>query len=466
MPITPARSIAYDVLSQVEMQGAWAADALRARLAEAEQGSAEARKPAIRVKREDAALATELVFGVLRWRRLLDFLIERQAARSIAGFDPEVLLALRLGAYQLLFLDRVPPSAAVNESVELVKCGRKRSATGLVNAVLRRMPGGPYRPAELGRSLPLGMNPAERLGILYSHPDWLVERWLARAGEERTRLLLEANNRPLPVACAALVGEERDEVAEGLRGEGLGVEPGRLLANALVVRGRSVVETAAFRAGRIVVQDEASQAVPLLLGVEPGQSVLDLCAAPGNKTMQLALAAEPGARIVAGDLHLHRLREVRGQLRRTGVAGVRLVALDARLPLPFSCTFQRILVDAPCSGTGTLARNPEIRWRLKAADIEELARRQEAILRQAIEVLARGGRLVYATCSLEPEENEDLVRRVLANRSELRLAAAPLTFAGELAPGVSPAALFDEENFFRTFPPATGTDGFFAAILE
>jgi 16S rRNA (cytosine967-C5)-methyltransferase len=477
MPVSPARAIAFEILTRVETHGAWAADALHARLAPAPPAAAARQEaasgasarpvtPGARLKREDAALATELVFGVLRWRRLLDFLIERQANRPTAVLDGDVRQALRLGTYQLLFLDRIPASAAVNESVELTKLGGKRSAAPLVNAVLRRLPRGPYRPEEIDRTLPLGLGRAERWGILYSHPDWLVARWLGALGPERTRALLEANNRPLPVACAVLDLDHATEVAETLREEGLRVEPGRLLAAALIVRGGSVVETTAFREGWLTVQDEASQAVPLLLGVEPGQSVLDLCAAPGNKTLRLARAAGPEGFVVAADIHRHRLRAVRSQLRRAGSSGVALVALDATRPLPFARQFQRILVDAPCSGTGTLARNPEIRWRLTPADLKQLPRRQEAILRHALEALAPGGRLVYATCSLEPEENEQVVRRVLQARRDVRLGAPPASFAAQLASGIEATRLFDSEGFFRTLPPETPSDGFFAAILE
>ncbi|MDE3136281.1 MAG: 16S rRNA (cytosine(967)-C(5))-methyltransferase RsmB [Acidobacteriota bacterium] len=452
----------------MEIEGAYAADALHARLAPAKKrpvagGGAAPEAP---VKRQDAALATELVFGVLRWQRLLDFLIERQAKRSAEGLDADVRRALRLGAYQMLFLDRVPASAAVNESVELVKLAGKERAAGLVNAVLRRMPHGPYRAGDFDRTLPIGLGKAARLGILYSHPEWMIERWLGTFGEESTRALLEANNRPLPTACWVLDGEHAEQVAESLREDGLEVEPGRLLASALILRGGSASETTAFREGWIAIQDEASQAVALLADVQKGQSVLDLCAAPGNKTLHLARAAGPGARVVAADLHVHRLRAVRGQMERTGTDGVELVALDASRAFPIAGRFDRILVDAPCSGTGTLARNPEIRWRLRREDIEDLAARQAGILRNAMDVLAPRGRLVYATCSLEREENEGVVRRVLGERKDVRLPGAPAGFAERLAPGVLVERLFDAEGFFRTMPAETATDGFFAAILE
>ncbi len=463
MPVSPARLIAFEILQRVESGGAYAADALHARLS---AGKTRREGAGATLKRQDAALATELVFGVLRWQRLLDFLIERQAKRPAEGLDANVRRALRLGAYQLLFLDRIPASAAVNESVELTKRAGKSQAASLVNAVLRRLPQGPFRADVLERMLPLRLGKADRLGVLYSHPTWIVAKWLTTFGAERTRALLEADNRPLPVACAVLEAEHAAQVAESLREDGLEVERGRLLRDALIVRGGNVAETTAFREGWIAVQDEASQAVALLTGVENGHSVLDACAAPGNKTLRLARAAGEGALVVSADLHPHRLRAMRAQLRRTGTEGVELVALDATRALPLATEFDRILVDAPCSGTGTLARNPEIRWRLRPEDVEDLSRRQEAILRNALDRLSHGGRLVYATCSLEPEENERVVRRVVGERDDVRQGKAPEGFAERLADGVEPGQLFDGEGFFRTTPQETGTDGFFAAILE
>ncbi|HVC00056.1 MAG TPA: 16S rRNA (cytosine(967)-C(5))-methyltransferase RsmB [Candidatus Dormibacteraeota bacterium] len=466
MPVSPSRAIAYDVLSRVEAENAYAADALHALLGgDAARPPRPLAAPVEHLKRQDAALATELVFGVLRWQRLLDVLIERQAKRPAASLDMAVRLCLRLGAYQLLFLDRIPPSAAVNESVELVKRARKGSAASIVNAVLRHMPRGPLPPAEMARLLPIRMPEAERMGILHSHPTWMVARWLERLGEERTKSLLIANNRPPLVACTVLDPDQTEKVAASLREDGLSVEPGRLLGNSLVVRGGNPIETRAFREGRITIQDEASQVVALLAGVRKDQAVLDLCAAPGNKTLVLARAAGPQARIVAADLHGHRLRALGGQLRRTGTRGVKRVALDATFPLPFACRFDRVLVDAPCSGTGTLARNPEIRWRLRPEDIADLAGRQARILRNALSVLSPGGRLVYATCSVEPEENEGVVRTVIGETSGIRLAHSAGVLAPSLAQGVSAERLFDRNGFFRSSPDFA-TDGFFAAVFE
>jgi 16S rRNA (cytosine967-C5)-methyltransferase len=215
----------------------------------------------------------------------------------------------------------------------------------------------------------------------------------------------------------------------------------------------------------MLIQDEASQMIPLLLDVQPSDRVLDLCAAPGGKTARLARQAGKGT-VIAGDVHAHRLRQMRELLGRMGARSVHAVAVDGTAPLPFASLFDRILVDAPCSGTGTLARNPEIRWRLKREDLVVLAERQKALLSNALLSLAPKGRLVYSTCSLEPEENEQVVASALAaNRGACVVHAGP-TLAAHLRPGGQGPSLFDDRGNFRTLPWQHGTDGFFAATIE
>ena len=456
MPISPARKIAFEVLRRVEAEGAYASDLLHTDLSGA-------------VKLEDAALATEIVMGVLRWQRLLDFLLERELKKPVARLDLAVLLALRVGMYQLRFLDRIPARAVVNESVELVKRARKASAASLVNAVLRRTSLQKTPPAEM---LPSEISKAERLGILHSHPTWMVERWLARWGEERTVQLLQADNRAPHLSCAIHEISRRKEIVAALESSGLRVAPGNILKDAISVSGGSPARTEAFRAGQISIQDEASQAIPLLLGVERGHRVLDLCAAPGGKTPALARAAGSSGLVIAADFHAHRLRAMQSQFERLRLDRVRLIDLDAREQLPFSVAFDRILVDAPCSGTGTLARHPEIRWRLEPGDLAELHDLQATILRRALAQLAPGGRLLYSTCSIEPEENENVVSEALRESSRpahfraARGDEAVRRLEPFLATGISASSLIDEQTQFHTLPGVYPCDGFFAAILE
>jgi 16S rRNA (cytosine967-C5)-methyltransferase len=454
MAVSPARKIAYEVLRRVEAEGAYASDVLHSELGAS-------------VTPADAGLATEIALGVLRWRRLLDFLLERQLKKPVARLDLPVAIALRMGLYQLRFLERVPARAAVHESVELVKRARKASAGTLVNAVLRRLQ--PESRNPVAPSLPPQISPADRLGILHSHPAWLVERWLSRLGERRTVALLEANNLPPRLSCALHDEARREEVFQALEMGGLRVEPGRLLKSAFAVSGGSPARTQAFRNGWLSIQDEASQAVPLLLSVQAGDRVLDLCAAPGGKTPPLARAAGDNGFVIAADLHAHRLRSMHAQFQRLALDAIHLVELDAAKALPFGVPFQRILVDAPCSGTGTLARHPEIRWRLQAGQLAELHTLQTAMLSQALTQLAPGGRLVYSTCSLEPEENEDVVSEALRAAPSIRQVSAEhasRALATCLAPDVALETLFDDRGQFHTLPGEQSTDGFFAALLE
>jgi 16S rRNA (cytosine967-C5)-methyltransferase len=454
MPISRARQIAFDILLRVASERAFASDLLHARLTDP-------------VSRADAALATEVTLGALRWQRLLDFILQRHLDRPVERLDAEVLLALRMGLYQMRFLDRVPAHAAVSESVGLVKRARKTSAAPLVNAVLRRAaPEAKVASTDLEALLPPEASTAERLGILYSHPTWLVERWLSRFGNERTIPLLESNNRAPRLTCAVLDSIETPAVVDSLKREGFDVRPGLWLETALALSGGDPSAAEAFRSGKLSVQDEASQMVARLVDAGAGDVVLDVCSAPGGKTAILARAVAPQGSVVAADLHEHRLRAAREQLARTSTTGVRWLAFDATGPWPLSGTFQRILVDAPCSGTGTLARNPEIRWRLQPRDLADAHLRQTAILRQALAKLGPGGRLVYATCSLETEENEEAVRAALQDNREVRLVSGARELQPWLRSGASAADLFDGGGFFRTFPPESGTDGFFAAVVQ
>ncbi|MFY9730505.1 MAG: 16S rRNA (cytosine(967)-C(5))-methyltransferase RsmB [Candidatus Acidiferrales bacterium] len=462
MPISPARTIAFEVLRRVEAEGAYASDVLHAEL-----GS--------RVTPENAALATEITFGVLRWRRLLDFLLDRQLKKPVAQLDLPVALALRMGVYQLRFLERIPPRAAVNESVELVKRARKSSAASLVNAVLRRASADQSeRPMTATREsfdqmIPGNLPVADRLGILHSHPTWLIERWLNNFGEASTVSLLAANNRTPNLSCAIHDPAHRDEVLAVLRRGGLRIEPGELLKSAFITSRGSPARTEAFRRGSISIQDEASQAVPLLLDVESGDTVLDLCAAPGGKTPPLIRAAGRTGLVVATDRHTHRLNAMRNQFQRLSLDGVQIVELDAAHALPFGRQFDRILVDAPCSGTGTLARHPEIRWRLRPEQLSEFHQLQVGILSSAIKQLAPGGHLVYSTCSMEPDENDEVVSEALASGPSIKRVTQDeiaKLLAPHLIPGIDPQNLIDANGQFRTSPGAHHTDGFFAAILE
>lgn len=459
MPVSPAREVAYQILRRVESGRDFAADLLQS-------------KQVSKLRDADRRLATELVMGVLRRRGELDFWIERISGKPLKYFDPEILTVLRMGVYQLRFLDRVPESAVVNEAVELAKAARKRSASGFVNAVLRKCVRPPRALASKRAATEPGALPRESAeAALRSLPTWIAERWRRRWGSEATESLARAS----AAATRTILrirgsADEREEVRRSLSLEGVATLPARFASHALFVASGSVQATRSFLEGQVVIQDEASQLVASLLAPQPGQSALDLCAAPGIKTSQIAEALGRGI-LAASDVSVRRLRTMRELLSRFGPtpAAPRFVRLDAARPLPFGIKFDRILVDVPCSGTGTLARNPEIKWRLRPEDLARLAELQAAILRNALAVLAPGGRLVYATCSLEPEENERVVERVLPRavesmppgNAEYRL-VAPAELILEF-PALSP--FFDSRGYFRTRPDLHSMDGFFAAVI-
>ncbi len=444
MSVSPAREVAYQILRRVESGRGFAIELLESAIAS-------------ELREVDRRLATELIMGVLRWRGELDFAIEQVSGKPRSYFDPEVLTILRLGAYQIRFLEKIPKSAAVNEAVEMVKRIRKRSAAGLVNAVLRKCEPAPRSQGRSGGELEAYARSARR-----AMPAWLLGRWKARFGSETAGALALASLQVPPTMLRVRVAAEREDIARELAEEGIQTRPGRYRSEALVVESGNIHGSKTIREGRAIIQDEASQLVADLVAPEPGDRVLDVCAAPGIKTGQLAMALGHGT-LVACDLSAHRLETMSKLLPKSvpNEFGIHWVRLDATRELSFGVKFDRILVDVPCSGTGTLARNPEIKWRLTPADLPRLSELQTKILCNATKLIAPRGRLVYSTCSLELEENEQVVERVLEERPECRLLSA-----GELLqefPALS--SLFDQHRYFRTRPDLHFMDGFFAAVI-
>lgn len=441
MPVSPARWAAYATLRDIENKRKFAVDILQSsRFSDFED--------------RDLNLAMELVMGVVRWRGDLDFEIERLSGRSLKYFDPEVRDILRLGLYQIRFLSGIPKAAAVNESAELTKRARKGSAVGLVNAVLRKC-----EKSALGAS---GGETREYVeSARRSIPGWMLARWEQKFGSKSAQAIVLASQ-SVPQTCIRVRGESRsiEQMQSELAGEGVHTRPGSFGSHALWVESGHVQATPEWREGRVVIQDEASQLIAGLLRLKPGQTVLDLCAAPGIKTSHIADSLAKGT-IVACDRSLRRLRTMNRIVRAS--EGVRLhkVLLDAAQPLPFARLFDRILVDAPCSGTGTLARNPEIKHRLRPEDLLHYAGRQARMLKFGLDALAPKGRLVYATCSLETEENQEVVATVLSENSRYGLEGAE-KLRRELP---EMASLIGGSGFFQTVPGVHPLDGFFAAVL-
>ena len=460
MAVSPARAVAFEILLRVEREESYAAELLHS-------------ERVAKLSSRDHGLATELVMGVLRWQSLLDQRLAAASSQKLERLDGEVLAALRLGVYQLQFLSRVPAHAAIFESVELVKAARKRSAAPFVNAVLRTIAGAGASSSvaedifarnvlsEISKSsdsIALAQNAA--------HPPWLVARWIEHYGIGAARQVCTYDQRVPETAIHIHDYQSSGKQADvELAAAAVQLSPGRLLLAARRVLAGDVTATRAYQDGRISIQDEASQLVALLAGRgERMSAILDCCAAPGGKTALLA-RRNPRAKVFATELHPHRARLLQS-LRR--LPNVYVVAADAR-QLPFSCAFDRVLADVPCSGTGTLARNPEIKWRLKAEDLHDLQSRQVAILKSALAQLASGGRLVYSTCSLEREENEAAVEAALDGTAKFKV----VDLAGELEQLRQSGEMCWEDvgsllagPYLRTIPGVHPCDGFFAAMIE
>jgi 16S rRNA (cytosine967-C5)-methyltransferase len=446
--IAPARVAAYEILRAVS---AGRAD-LPSAIARARTSLADDR---------DRALAAEIATGVQRWRAALDYIIATAAKRPTQRLDPEVLEILRLSTYQLLHLTRVPAAAVVDDAVSLARRAGKRSAAGFVNAVLRTV-------SRRRNALPLPPAPAdpsdrpqaiEYLSITLSHPAWLAARWYDRYGFAAAEAWMRFDNAAAPLTLRTnRIRMSRDELTRQLRDRGIVVEAGRFAPDALIVQEGQPLRDPGADAGWFVVQDEASQLVALLAGAEPGPRVLDTCAAPGGKTTSFA-SARRGALIVASDVRSRRMALLRRTVTATGAANVALVQADLLQPLPFTDRFDCVVVDAPCSGLGTLRRDPDIRWRRHEADLSALATAQLTMLRHAAAAVAPGGRLVYATCSSEPEENEQVVAAFLSTASDF------LPLDARRAHPALPAETVDERGHLRTEPHRHGLEAFFGAVM-
>jgi 16S rRNA (cytosine967-C5)-methyltransferase len=489
--LSPARKAAFEILMAVERGQTHSDELLRTKAVNS-------------LPTADRNLATSLVLGVLRWQIHLDHQLHSLLKRPNGKLDPEIRIALRLGAFQLLHLDRIPARAAIDESVELAKQSGHKFASGMVNAVLRKLAAAPNdtnglrEPKALqplvaldtpcaaerasagqevsGHGFSRAESPAEKTGALapeatpsalaiaQAHPLWMVERWVRFYGLEATRDLCR-HGQSQPVLTVRL--EDRTVETE-LAKDAIYLEPGELLTAARSVLSGDIVATPAFKAGRIRLQDEGSQLVAELAG--QGSAILDCCAAPGGKTLILA-ERNPQARILACDSSSTRCEQLRLRLAPLGDR-VECRLVDAAT-LEEESVFDLALVDVPCSGTGTLGRNPEIRHRLRLEELPRQAKRQQEILTAALRAVRPGGRVVYSTCSLEPEENEQVVAAVLAATPGARIVSLQPRLDAMLAQGIlvpeAAQGLRDSltaEGTLRLLPGAFHTDGFFVALIQ
>jgi 16S rRNA (cytosine967-C5)-methyltransferase len=408
----------------------------------------------------DRGLLGEITTGALRWQAELDAVLVHASGRALDAIDPTVRAVLRVGAYQLLHLDRVPAHAVIDEAVESTRTLGHPRAAGFVNAVLRTIQRGPTAKALPPRPAPSAGGPEQRayLATTLSHPSWLVERWIARYGFEAAEAWCRFNNTPPSVTVRAASASDTARVLEALEAAQVGATAARA-RDAMTLPPGALGRLHAPLRERIVIQDDASQLVAHVVGAQPGMRCLDMCAAPGGKTDVMWRDMGQAGVLIASDRRPGRVRLLRTTLRRAGVPE-RIAVLDATQPLPFDAVFDRVLVDAPCSGLGTIRRDPDLKWRRKEVDFVGFARTQHLMLRHAGDAVRRGGRLVYATCSSEPDENEAVVEAFL--ESDRRFVAQSAATVGENQ-GV--ATFVDGTGFFRTLPFRDGLDAFFAAVL-
>jgi 16S rRNA (cytosine967-C5)-methyltransferase len=399
----------------------------------------------------DRDLAMEIVFGVLRLRGRLDWTLAHHARRRLSDLDPTILLALRIGLYQIRHLDRVPARAAVDESVRLAEAYGAGRGKGLVNAVLRSVLRQPDTP-------PFPVKEEDPLGYLtatLSHPRWLAERYLTRLGLDRAEARCQAQNRTPPTYLRVSVRMDVERAREDLADENIATELVSEVPRCLRVRSGKPSGRALVQRGLVYPQDAGSQLIPLLLEVRSSDHVLDVCAAPGGKAAVMTELASEGS-VIAVEKRRRRMRLLRELT--TGMVNLRFVLADGRR-LPFDTRFSRILLDVPCSSLGTLRRNPDVKWRVQAADLRRFADLQIELLRSASRLLSEDGRLVYSTCSSEPEENEAVIERFLSESKEFRIVAA-----GPSLPELA-RHLADADGFFRTSPEQDDMDGYFAAVI-
>jgi len=437
-----AREIALSVLKEVDEKDAYANIALSHAL--------EQYRPAPQERR----LATELVYGTIKAKNTLDWVIGQHASRSLDKMTVWVRNVLRMGAYQLLYLDRIPPSAACNEAVNLTKRYGHMGTAKFVNGILRAI----ARSKEQIQFPDIASDPVEHIALRFSHPAWLVQRWIARFGVEETIQLCKKNNEtPNMSVRTNLLKGTRQELKQQLEADGLTVEESRWAPEGLLIEGFSALgQLDALRQGLFQVQDESSMLVAHVLDPQPGEFIIDACGAPGGKTTHIAQRMGNQGRVLSTDVHAHKLKLTAENCERLGIDIVEAKTMDARFMHElYAGQAERVLVDAPCSGLGVLRRKPDSRWRKCPEMLVELPNLQLAILESAAQCVKPAGILVYSTCTIEPEENEEVIKRFLSGHPEFIL-----EHAGKLLPEPHPAEMV------QLYPHRDNVDGFFIARMR
>jgi 16S rRNA (cytosine967-C5)-methyltransferase len=414
----------------------------------------------------DRSFLTELTYGVLRWRGKLDWVIRQFSKIPFEKIESGILNILRLGLYQIFFLSRTPSSAAVNESVELAKPFRGKGGAGFVNAVLRSS----IRQKDEIRYPDIAEDPALHISVVQSHPQWLVQRWVKEMGVEETLKICTFNNQISPLTLRTnTLKMNRKDLMEKLRQKELSPFPTTYSEEGIVLKDPPPTSELPFiKEGLYIIQDEASQLVTYILDPKPGERILDACAAPGGKTTHMAQKMENQGDIYALDLSKGKIDLIEEMCQRLGIRIVKTTKGDAAqsLPIPQGMKFDRILADVPCSGFGTLRRNPDLKWRRGEKDVKRLRELQSSILRNLSAYVKGGGVLIYSTCTVFHEENEDVVEKFLEEYPEFQLDRMDNGASAFIGDGKSEEFhSLIQNRFFKTFPPKNNMDGFFVARL-
>lgn len=445
-----ARSVALQVLTAVEQEGAYSNLLLNGAL----QKSG--------LTGPDAGLATELVYGTIQRLNTIDYFLEPFVTKGLAKLAPWVRNLLRLSFYQLHYLDRIPPHAAVNEAVNLAKKKGHQGISGMVNGVLRSVL---RRKEEL--RLPEGLDSVRRIALEHSHPEWMASLWIRQYGEAAAEAICRANNEPPSVSVRVnRLKTGRDEMLRLMEAQGLRVSASPISPDGIVVHsGGNMALTSWYRDGLISVQDESSMLVAEALDPQPGMTVLDCCAAPGGKTCHIAEIMEGRGRVLANDIHPHKAKLIEDHAKRLGLTPVDPISGDAlQLTDRFAAaSFDRILLDAPCSGLGVIRRKPDLKWAKTPGDIQEIAGVQQALLDSVCGLLKPGGLLVYSTCTIEPRENAERVVSFLSRHPEFELEDGP---DGWKRRGPLEAAAGRVEAGLQILPQDAHSDGFYIARLR
>ncbi len=452
-PRTP-RELALDTLVKVAETGAYSNLQLNRALQDAQ------------LQRADAALATELVYGTIQRQLTLDHWLSKFAAKGLHKLEPWVHQLLRMSAYQLLYLDRIPAHAAVNEAVTIAKRRGHQGISGMVNGILRSID---RNRAELTVSAINDKDPVARIALRHSYPEWLVQRWIEAYGAEAAEAICAAGNEP-PHASLRInpLREVREEALRQLTEQGFDASASAIAPAGIAVRrGGNLADTEGFREGKWTVQDESSMLVAEVASPQPGMQVLDCCAAPGGKSTHLAELMEGKGKVWANDLHPHKAPLIEAQAERLGLSNIEVItgdagALDERFK---KSSMDVILLDAPCSGFGVIRRKPEIKWTKTAGDVAEIAAIQRRLLRTAAHLVKPGGTLVYSTCTIEKAENEQQVTAFLSEHPEFELDAGwpeavlrPLRQAGAIDDSFKGQAQLLPQHF--------DSDGFYIARMR